>query len=70
LSKALLVAILTATPLAMVDYVLATNLHLAPLYLLPVLIVAFAFCFLITSLELSVLWKPTSNSWRMLSLGA
>jgi O-antigen/teichoic acid export membrane protein len=54
LSKALLLATLTATPLAIVDYVLATNLHLTPLYRLPVLIVAFALSFLIVSRELSV----------------
>jgi O-antigen/teichoic acid export membrane protein len=54
LSKALLVAILTSAPLAIVDYVLATNLHLTPLYRLPVLIVAFTLCFLIASRELSV----------------
>src|SRR6266567_4381947 len=54
LSKALLVAILTATPLAIVDYVLATNLHLNPLFRLPVLVIVFALSFLIVSRQLSV----------------
>src|SRR6266581_4903231 len=54
LSKALLVAILTATPLAIVDYALATNLHLTPLFRLPVLVIAFVFSFLFVCRELSV----------------
>jgi hypothetical protein len=54
LSKALLVAILTAAPLAIADYALATNLHLTPLFRLPVLVIVFAFSFLIVSRELSV----------------
>jgi hypothetical protein len=54
LSKALLVAILTATPLAIIDYALATNLHLTPFFRLPVLVVVFAFSFLIVSRLLSV----------------
>jgi O-antigen/teichoic acid export membrane protein len=54
LSKALLLAILTAAPLAIVDYGLATNLHLTPLFRLPVLVIVFALCFLIVSRELSV----------------
>ena len=54
LSKALLVAILTATPLAIVDYVLATNLHLTPLFRLPALVIVFALSSLIVSRELSV----------------
>jgi O-antigen/teichoic acid export membrane protein len=54
LSKALLVAVLTAAPLAIVDYVLATNLHLTPLFRLPVLVIVFALSFLIASRELSV----------------
>jgi O-antigen/teichoic acid export membrane protein len=54
LSKALLVAILTATPLAIVDYVLATNLHLTPFFRLPALVIVFALSFLIVSRQLSV----------------
>src|SRR2546428_9133104 len=54
LSKALLVAILTATPLAIVDYALATNLHLTPLLRLPLLVIVFASIFLIVCRELSV----------------
>jgi O-antigen/teichoic acid export membrane protein len=54
LSKALLVAILTATPLAIVDYVLAANLHLTPLFRLPVLVIVFSLSFLIVSRQLSV----------------
>jgi hypothetical protein len=54
LSKALLVAILTAAPLAIIDYALATNLHLTPLYRLPVLVTVFAFSFLIVSRQLSI----------------
>jgi len=54
LSKALLVAILTAAPLAVVDYGLATNLHLSPLFRLPALTAVFAVCFPIVSRQLSV----------------
>ncbi len=54
LSKALLVAILTATILAIVDYVLATNLHVTPLFRLPALVIVFALSFLIVSRQLSV----------------
>jgi O-antigen/teichoic acid export membrane protein len=54
LSKALLVALLTGTLLAIVDYVLATNLYLAPLYRLPALVITFALSFLSVSRELSV----------------
>jgi hypothetical protein len=54
LSKALQVAILTATPMAIVDYALATNLHLTPLFRLPALVIVFALCFLLVSRELSV----------------
>jgi O-antigen/teichoic acid export membrane protein len=54
LSKALLVAILTAVPLALIDYALATNIHLTPLLLLPILGIVFAFSFLIVCRELSV----------------
>ncbi len=54
LSKGLLVAIITATLLAMVDYVLATNLQLTPLFRLPALVIVFALSFLIVSRELSI----------------
>ena len=54
LSKALLVAILTATPLAIVDYGLATNLHLTPLVRLPALLAVFAICFSIIARQFSV----------------
>jgi O-antigen/teichoic acid export membrane protein len=54
LSKALFVAILTAAPLAIIDYVLATNLHLTPFFRLPVLVIVFALSFLLASRQLSV----------------
>ena len=54
LPKALLVAFLTAAPLAIIDYVLATNVKLAPLLRLPVLVIVFALSFLIVCRELSV----------------
>jgi len=54
LSKALLLAMLTAAPLAIIDYVLVTNLHLAPLFRLPVLVIVFALSFLIVSRQFSV----------------
>jgi len=54
LSKALLLAILTATPLAIVDYDLATNLHYAALFRLPILIVIFTITFLVVSRQFSV----------------
>jgi O-antigen/teichoic acid export membrane protein len=54
LSKAILVAILTAAPLAIVDYSLATNLHLNPLLRLPLLVLVFAVSFLVVSRQLSV----------------
>ena len=54
LPKALLVAILTAAPMALVDYLLATNLQLTPLFRLPVFVIVFALCFLIVSRQLSV----------------
>jgi O-antigen/teichoic acid export membrane protein len=54
LSKALLVAILTATPFAIVDYGLATNLHLTPPFRLPALVIVYALSFLIVSRQLSV----------------
>jgi hypothetical protein len=54
-SKALLIAILTAAPLAIADYALAANLHLTPLLRLPALVIVFALSFLIVSRQLSVL---------------
>jgi len=54
LAKAFLVAILTAAPLAIVDYALAANLHLTPLFRLPALVITFTLSFLIVSRQLSV----------------
>jgi O-antigen/teichoic acid export membrane protein len=54
LSKALLVAIFTAAPLAIVDYALTTNFHVVPLYRLPALVIVFTLSFVIVSRELSV----------------
>jgi O-antigen/teichoic acid export membrane protein len=54
LSKALLVAILTAAPLAVIDYAMTTNLHVTPLFRLPVLVVVFTISFLVVSRQLSV----------------
>jgi hypothetical protein len=54
LSKALPIAVLTAAPLAIVDYALATNLHLTSFFRLPVLVIVFALCFLIASRQLSI----------------
>ena len=54
LSKALLVSLLSAAPVAIIDYALATNLHLTPPFRLPVLVIVFALCFLIVCRELSV----------------
>ncbi len=54
LPKAIAVAVLSATPLAIVDYALATNLHLAPLFRLSALVIVFALSFLIICRELSV----------------
>jgi hypothetical protein len=54
LSKALLVSILTAAPLAIIDYGLATSFHLTPFFRLPVLVIVFAFSFIIICRELSV----------------
>jgi hypothetical protein len=50
----LLVAIFTAATIAIVDYSLATNLHLTPLFRLPLLVAVFVFSFLIVSRQLSV----------------
>jgi hypothetical protein len=54
LSKALLLAILTAAPLAIIDYALASSFHLAPLFRLPALVIVFALSFLLVSRQLSV----------------
>jgi O-antigen/teichoic acid export membrane protein len=53
-SKAILVAILTAAPLAIVDYALAANLHLTPFFRLPALVILYGLSFFIVSRELSV----------------
>jgi O-antigen/teichoic acid export membrane protein len=63
LSKAILVALLTAAPLAIVDYSLRTNLHLASLFRLPLLVMVFALSFLIVCRELSVF---TENDFELL----
>jgi len=54
LSKALLVAILTGAPLAIIDYLLGTSFHLTPLFRLPALVIVFALSFLIVCRKLSV----------------
>jgi len=54
LSKSLLVSVLSAVPVAIIDYALATNLHLTPLYHLPALIIVFGLSYLIVIRELSV----------------
>jgi hypothetical protein len=54
LSKALLVSIFTAVPMAIVDYTLATYLHLPPLVRLPALVIVFALSFLLVARHLSV----------------
>jgi O-antigen/teichoic acid export membrane protein len=54
LSKALLVAIVTAAPLVIIDYALTTNLHYAPLFRLPMLVIVFAASFLILCRQFSV----------------
>lgn len=53
-SKALAVTVVTATLLAIVDYLLTTSLHLTPFYRLPTLAIVFALSFMIVSRELSV----------------
>jgi O-antigen/teichoic acid export membrane protein len=54
LSKALLVSVFSAVPVAIIDYALATNLHLTPLVRLPALVIVFAFSFLVVCRQLSV----------------
>ena len=54
LSKALPVTIFTAASLAIIDYALAVNLHLTPLFRLPVLVLVFVLSFLTVSRKLSV----------------
>ncbi len=54
LPKAIAIAVLSAVPLATIDYALATNLHLAPLFRLPVLVIVFALSFLIVCRGLAV----------------
>jgi O-antigen/teichoic acid export membrane protein len=63
LSKALLVAVLTAAPLAIVDYALATNLYLSPLIRLPALVVVFSLSYLVVSREFTVF---AENDFRLL----
>jgi hypothetical protein len=47
-------AILTAISQAIVDYAMATGLHLTPLFRLPVLVAAFALSYLIVSRQFSI----------------
>src|SRR3989441_7039320 len=54
LSKALLVSVLSAVPVAIIDYALATNLHATPLVRLPALVIVFALSFLLACRQLSV----------------
>src|SRR2546426_9331266 len=54
LSKALLVSVLSAVPVAIIDYVLATNLHVTPLFRLPPLVIVFGLSFLVVCRQLSV----------------
>jgi O-antigen/teichoic acid export membrane protein len=54
LSKAIIMAVLTAAPLGIVDYALATDLHFVSLLRLSLLAIVFVLCFLIASRELSV----------------
>jgi O-antigen/teichoic acid export membrane protein len=54
LSKALVLAGLSAIPLAIVDYALVTSLHLAAVFRLPLLVILFGLCYLIVSRELSI----------------
>ena len=57
LSKAILVSVCSAVPLAIIDYALATNLHVAPLVRLPALVIIFFLTFLVVSRQLSVFSK-------------
>jgi hypothetical protein len=54
LSRALLVSVLSAVPVAILDYALTTNLHLTPLVRLPALVIFFGLSFLIVCRQLSV----------------
>jgi O-antigen/teichoic acid export membrane protein len=54
LPKALIVSICSAVPVAIIDYALATTLHVTPLVRLPTLVMAFALFFLIVCRQLSV----------------
>jgi hypothetical protein len=50
----LLVSVLTAFPVEISDYTLATYLHLPPLVRLPALVIVFALSFLLVCRQLSV----------------
>src|SRR3989475_6423693 len=54
LSKTLLVSVCSAVPMAIIDYALATNLHVTPLVRLPALVIVFALSFLLACRQLSV----------------
>jgi len=57
LSKALLVSVCSAVPVAIIDYALAANLHVTPLVRLPALVIVFALSFLLACRQLSVFAK-------------
>ncbi len=54
LSEALPVSVLSAALVAIIDYALATNLHLTPLLRLPALVIGFGLCYLIVSRQFTV----------------
>ena len=57
LSKALLVSLCSAVPMAIIDYALATNLDVTLLVRLPALVIVFALSFLLVCRQLSVFSK-------------
>jgi O-antigen/teichoic acid export membrane protein len=54
LSKALLVSLFTAAPIEIIDYTLATYLHITPLLRLPTLVIVFVLSFLLVARQLYV----------------
>src|SRR3989442_7503591 len=54
LSKALLVSVCSAVPVAIIDYTLATNFHVTPLFRLTPLVIVFGLSFLVACRRLSV----------------
>ena len=57
LSKALLVSVCSAVPMAIIDFALATNLDVTLLVRLPALVIIFALSFLLVCRQLSVFSK-------------